>query len=81
MFLIYRADEGLVVSVYFSHSGTILKLLALLGIAKEDQHLTHDLFSLYAENRAWRTGVIDTFASNIAFVLYKYIYLYILYVI
>ena len=71
VFNFFMADEGLAVSVYFSHSGTILKLLALLGIAKEDQHLTHDLFSLYAENRAWRTGVIDTFASNIAFVLYN----------
>ncbi|KAK1133946.1 hypothetical protein K0M31_011733 [Melipona bicolor] len=71
VFDFFATDEGPVVSTYFTHSGTILKLLALLGVAKEDQHLTHDLFSLYGENRAWRTGIIDTFASNIAFVLYN----------
>ncbi|XP_076549353.1 multiple inositol polyphosphate phosphatase 1 isoform X1 [Osmia lignaria lignaria] len=71
MFDFLVSTEGPVVSAYFTHSGTILKLLALLGVAKDDQHLTHDLFSLYAEGRAWRTGVIDTFASNIAFVLYN----------
>lgn len=69
--LIHRLSEGPLVTAYFTHSGTILKLLALLGVARDDQPLTHDLFSLYADNRAWRTGFIDAFASNIAFVLYK----------
>lgn len=71
LFSIYRSDEELLVSAYFTHSGTILKLLTLLGVAKDDQYLTHNLFSLYADDRAWRTGIIDTFASNIAFILYK----------
>ncbi|XP_026670579.1 multiple inositol polyphosphate phosphatase 1 isoform X2 [Ceratina calcarata] len=62
--------DGPSVSAYFTHSGTILKLLALLRVYKDDQHLTHNLFSLYANDRAWRTGVIDTFGANIAFVLY-----------
>lgn len=71
MFDFLTLVDGPSVSAYFTHSGTILKLLASLGVAKDDQHLMHDLFSLYADHRAWRTGVIDTFASNIAFVLYN----------
>ncbi|CAL7947580.1 unnamed protein product [Xylocopa violacea] len=70
VFNFFGSVKGPLVSAYFTHSGTILKLLALLGVAKDDQHLTHDSFSLYADYRAWRTGVIDSFASNIAFVLY-----------
>ncbi|XP_076386855.1 multiple inositol polyphosphate phosphatase 1 [Megachile rotundata] len=71
MFDFFESNEGPVVSAYFTHSGTILKVLALLGVAKDDQHLTHDVFSLYADDRAWRTSIIDSFASNIAFVLYN----------
>ncbi|PBC26190.1 Multiple inositol polyphosphate phosphatase [Apis cerana cerana] len=71
VFNFFASDEELLVSAYFTHSGTILKLLTLLGVAKDDQHLTHDLFPLYADDRAWRTGIIDTFASNIAFILYN----------
>ena len=71
MFDFFASDEGPLVSAYFTHSGTILKLLASLGVARDDQHLMHDLFPLYATDRAWRTSIIDTFASNIAFVLYN----------
>ncbi|XP_043254544.1 multiple inositol polyphosphate phosphatase 1 [Colletes gigas] len=71
MFTFVASADGPLVSAYFTHSGTILKLLALLGVAKDDQHLMHDLFSLYGDDRAWKTGIIDTFASNIAFVLYN----------
>ncbi|KOC67227.1 Multiple inositol polyphosphate phosphatase 1 [Habropoda laboriosa] len=71
MFDFFLSVDTPQVSAYFTHSGTILKLLALLGVAKDDEHLTHDSFSLYANDRAWRTGIIDSFASNIAFVLYN----------
>ncbi|OAD60200.1 Multiple inositol polyphosphate phosphatase 1 [Eufriesea mexicana] len=47
VFNFFALVDGPLVSAYFTHSGTILKLLALLGVAKDDQHLTHDLFSLY----------------------------------
>ncbi|XP_031844555.1 multiple inositol polyphosphate phosphatase 1 [Nomia melanderi] len=71
MFDFFGSVDGPLVSIYFTHSGTILKLLASLGVARDDQHLTHNLFHLYGNDRAWKTGVIDTFASNIAFVLFN----------
>ncbi|XP_078044814.1 multiple inositol polyphosphate phosphatase 1 [Augochlora pura] len=71
MFDFFKADDGPLVSAYFTHSGTILKLLAAAGVARDDHHLSHNLYDLYADDRAWKTGVIDSFASNIAFVLYN----------
>ncbi|XP_076232027.1 multiple inositol polyphosphate phosphatase 1 [Calliopsis andreniformis] len=71
MFDFFALDKGPSVSAYFTHSGTILKLIASLGVSRDDQHLMHDLFSEYADERAWRTGIIDAFASNIGFVLYN----------
>jgi hypothetical protein len=56
---------------YFTHSGTILKMLGLLGLYKDDHKLKHDNY-IEMENRQWRTSKIDPFGSNIAFVLYKY---------
>lgn len=53
---------------YFTHSGTILKFLAHLGLYKDGEHLTH----LDANKpRQWRTSAIDAFSSNIAFILYE----------
>lgn len=71
MFDFFASTEGPLVSAYFTHSGTILKLLASLGVARDKQHLTHDQFSVYADARAWRTSIIDAFGSNIGFVLYN----------
>ncbi|XP_030381089.1 multiple inositol polyphosphate phosphatase 1 [Scaptodrosophila lebanonensis] len=52
---------------YFTHSGTLLKLLAHLGVAKDEQPLTH---KDYGYPRRWRTSEIDAFATNLAFVRY-----------
>ncbi|XP_061402196.1 multiple inositol polyphosphate phosphatase 1-like [Musca vetustissima] len=53
---------------YFTHSGTLLKLLAHLGLYKDPNPLTHqDL----GKQRKWRTSQIDAFATNVAFVLYE----------
>ncbi|KAK2579147.1 hypothetical protein KPH14_001317 [Odynerus spinipes] len=71
MFHFFSDDDGSLVSAYFTHSGTILKLLARLGIAKDTHPLTHNSFSVHADNRAWRTTYIDAFATNIAFILYN----------
>ncbi|XP_054727026.1 multiple inositol polyphosphate phosphatase 1-like isoform X2 [Anastrepha obliqua] len=53
---------------YFTHSGTLLKVLAHLGLYKDAEPLTYRDFG---RERAWRTSVIDTFATNLAFVLYE----------
>ncbi|KAF7417554.1 hypothetical protein HZH68_000207 [Vespula germanica] len=70
IFNFFSEDNDTLASVYFTHSGTILKFLARLGVAKDKTPLTHDSFRLHVDNRAWRTTYIDAFASNIAFVLY-----------
>lgn len=53
---------------YFTHSGTILKVLSHLGLYKDDFALTHNDF---AKQRKFETSKIDAFASNIQFVLYE----------
>lgn len=53
---------------YFTHSGTILKLLSHLGLYKDDFVLTHNDFG---KKRMFETSKIDAFASNINFVLYE----------
>ncbi|XP_018045713.1 PREDICTED: multiple inositol polyphosphate phosphatase 1-like [Atta colombica] len=72
MFDFFGSNEATVTTAYFTHSGTILKLIALLGLAKDSHPLTHDSFVLRKkeDKRAWRSSIIDTFATNIAFVLY-----------
>nr|XP_023025072.1 multiple inositol polyphosphate phosphatase 1 [Leptinotarsa decemlineata] len=57
------------VTVYFSHSGTILKMLAHLGLYKDEEVLTAKNYE-HMSGRKWRTSLIDSFGSNIAFVLY-----------
>lgn len=72
----YRFKEDPITTAYFTHSGTILKLLALLGVAKDPHPLMHNSFTLHEEDkRAWKSSIIDVFASNVAFVLYKYVYI------
>ncbi|XP_017054892.2 multiple inositol polyphosphate phosphatase 1 [Drosophila ficusphila] len=54
-------------TLYFTHSGTLLKLLAHLGLARDKNPLTHKNFS---SERRWRTSQIDAFATNLAFLRY-----------
>ncbi|XP_037726994.1 multiple inositol polyphosphate phosphatase 1 [Drosophila subpulchrella] len=54
-------------TLYFTHSGTLLKLLAHLGLARDKKPLTHKHF---ASERRWRTSQIDAFATNLAFLRY-----------
>jgi len=61
---------------HFAHSGTVLKLLAYLGLYQVYEHDTKT--HLKSENyhsmkikRNWRTSEIDPFATNVGFVLKK----------
>jgi multiple inositol-polyphosphate phosphatase/2,3-bisphosphoglycerate 3-phosphatase len=64
---------------YFTHSGTILKLLSYLGLYKEEINeqtghrleLRHDNYNKMKDSRNWRTSFIDPFASNVGLVLKK----------
>ncbi|XP_033225689.1 multiple inositol polyphosphate phosphatase 1 [Belonocnema kinseyi] len=67
----FRSSEEYSVVAYFTHSGAILKLLSLIGVAKDEIPLTHDSFLFHKANRVWRTSFIDAFASNVAFILYE----------
>lgn len=53
---------------YFTHSGTILKLLTFLNMYRDDFELTADKFH---HERQWRTSFIDTFSTNLVFILYE----------
>lgn len=63
------SDKSLA-TVYFVHSGTILKLLSKLGIAKDDKPLTHESF-VSGETRNWKVSRIGAFGSNLATILYE----------
>jgi hypothetical protein len=57
--------------VYFTHSGTILKLLAHLGLYKDENALLHTNFNTMGRYRKWRVSQIDSFGSNLAFILFR----------
>lgn len=57
---------------YFSHSGTVLKLLTFLNLYDDNFDLTAEKFSSNeVDHRKWRTSFIDKFATNIFAVLYQ----------
>ena len=57
--------ESRIATLYFSHSGAMLKILAYLNVENPKVPPRHDNFEL-AHN--WTTSNFDTFAANIAFV-------------
>jgi len=57
-------------SFYFTHSGTILKLLTFLKIGQDNSTLKSDNV-LEMHDRKWRTSFIGPFGANIAFVLQR----------
>lgn len=71
IFIYCSREEHKKVNVYFTHSGTILKIIAHIGIYKDKTHLTVNNFDKMVNYRKWRTGLIDAFASNLAFVLFR----------
>ncbi|KAM3912538.1 multiple inositol polyphosphate phosphatase 1 [Leptodactylus fuscus] len=57
------------VVMHFGHAETLLPLLALMGLFKDEKPLTADNFSMHLEQR-FRSGRIVPYASNLVFVLY-----------
>lgn len=64
--------------VYFTHSGTVLKLLAHLGLYRDESALLHSNFHATGKHRKWRAGRIDGFGSNLAFILFRCVWLFML---
>lgn len=54
---------------YFTEGEGLLRLMARMGLAKDEQSLTHDM--LPSAERKWRTSLMGSFAANIAVVLYN----------
>ncbi|KAL3274093.1 hypothetical protein HHI36_015509 [Cryptolaemus montrouzieri] len=57
-------------TIYFSHSGTLLKLLAHLQLYKEDKPLTRHNFNDKVDNRNFRVSRVSPFGTNLAMVLF-----------
>lgn len=55
--------------MHFGHAETLLPLLALMGLFKEEKPLTADRFSPQTEQK-FRSGKIVPYASNLVLVLY-----------
>lgn len=66
--LFTRPVEEKQLSFYFTHSGTVLKLLTFMGLHQDPYDLTIDNFH---DDRKFKTSNIDTFSSNIYVILYK----------
>jgi Histidine phosphatase superfamily (branch 2) len=62
------ADKSQKLSFYFTHSGTILKLLTFLELYGDVAHLSGEQVN---HERNWKTSHIDSFATNIIAVLYE----------
>ncbi|XP_034951707.1 multiple inositol polyphosphate phosphatase 1-like [Chelonus insularis] len=70
MFDFFKSNDELKISAYFTHSGTLLKVLSILGLAKDAEPLLQSSFRT-SKNRQWRTSLIDAFATNMAFISYN----------
>lgn len=57
------------VVMQFGHAETLLPLLALMGLFKDEKPLTADSFSGHSDQK-FRSGTIVPYASNLLFVLY-----------
>lgn len=57
-------------TIYFTHSGTLLKMLAHMGLYKDQEALRSTNYNKMT-NRKWRTSLIDAFGTNLAFVLFN----------
>jgi len=55
---------------YFSHEGTLGKVMARLGLFRDSEPLRADNF-IWNIGRQWRTARVLPFASNMVFVLFR----------
>ena len=57
---------------YFTHSGTLLKVMARLGLFRDREAPKHNnRNSKQMNERQWRTSLIDSFATNVALTLFQ----------
>lgn len=63
--------EGVVGDFRFGHSSTILPLLALMGLFKDDYQLLSERSAFDSLDRKWKTSNIDKMGSNVMLVVYE----------
>lgn len=68
-FLESREDHPLA-TLYFTHSGTLLKMLAHLGLYRDQRQLLHWDYE-QNQDRKFRVSKIDPFGNNLAFASFK----------
>lgn len=56
---------------YFTEDDAVLRFVARLGLAKDDEPLTHVYEPMKSAERRWRTSLMGSFGANVAFVLYN----------
>ncbi|KAF2903049.1 hypothetical protein ILUMI_03146 [Ignelater luminosus] len=56
-------------TVYYTHSGTLLKMLSHMGLYNDSKPLTHKDFD--QSGNKWRVSKIDSFGTNLGFILYR----------
>jgi len=64
-------SEGVVGDFRFGHSSTVLPLLALMGLFKDDYDLVSERSAFDSLDRKWKTSAIDKMASNVMLVVYE----------
>ena len=65
---------------YFAHSTTLQLFLTTMEIAKDSVPLKASNYESM-RNRKWRTSHLTPFAANLAAIFYKYVYLYLLWIL
>lgn len=60
-----------VVSFMFGHAETVIPLLSLMGLYKDQQHWRHDTPKEEREQRTFKTSKISPFSANVAILLYR----------
>lgn len=63
-------DDYPLATLYFTHSGSLLKLLSHLGLYHDQKQLLHTDYEKNA-NRKFLVSKIDPFGSNLAFASFK----------
>ncbi|XP_064480036.1 multiple inositol polyphosphate phosphatase 1-like isoform X2 [Ornithodoros turicata] len=57
--------------LYFSHGGGFKKLVARLGLFRDNQDIRGSGYCYLKDHRKWRSSFANPFSANLAFVLFK----------
>lgn len=68
---IFASDESdRTTTVYFTHSGAVIKLIARLGLYFDEEPLLHTTFNP-EDPKYWQISKVGSFLTNIALILHE----------